>query len=72
MNKEILTSMPGLVARVNVKKGDKIEEGEVVVVINCMKQEIEVMSEHDGTVNAIFVKEWDEVEVDNVMMTLGI
>ncbi len=72
MDKEILAVMPGLVARVNVKKGDKVEKGQVVVVINCMKNEIEVVSEHAGTVNDIFVKEWDELEVDNVMMTLGV
>lgn len=70
MGKEILAVMPGLVARVNVKKGDKVEEGQVVAVINCMKTEIEVTSEYDGTVKDIFAKEWDELEVDSVMMTL--
>lgn len=70
MSKEILAIMPGLVARVNVKRGDRVKIGQVVVVINCMKTEIDVISEYNGVVKDVLVKEWDELEVDDVMVIL--
>lgn len=62
--------MPGLVARVVVNEGDKVKKGQEVAVINCMKNELSVVSQQDGTVKEIHVKEWDEVQVDDPMITL--
>jgi len=62
--------MPGLVARVVVKEGDKVNKGQEVAVINCMKTELSVASSVDGTVKNILVKEWDEMEIDSPMVVL--
>lgn len=63
-------TMLGLVARVVVEVGQKVEEGQELAVINCMKTEISCESEKTGTVKEILVEEWDELEVDSPMIVL--
>ncbi|MFK5952134.1 MAG: acetyl-CoA carboxylase biotin carboxyl carrier protein subunit [Desulfobacterium sp.] len=72
MELNINATMPGLVARVVVNLGDTVKEGQEVVVINCMKNEISVTAEQGGIVKDILVKEWDEMEVDAPMVTLEV
>lgn len=72
MELNINATMPGLVARVVVNLGDAVKEGQEVVVINCMKNEISVTAEQGGIVKDILVKEWDEMEVDAPMVTLEV
>jgi biotin carboxyl carrier protein len=61
MEVTVKAHMPGLVARVVVAEGQKVEKGQEVAVINCMKNELSVVTEHAGTVKKILVKEWDEM-----------
>ncbi|BAF59370.1 MAG: acetyl-CoA carboxylase biotin carboxyl carrier protein subunit [Pelotomaculum sp.] len=62
--------MPGLVARVVVNEGERVTAGQEVAVINCMKTEISVITETDGVVKDILVKEWDEMEIGSPMIVL--
>jgi biotin carboxyl carrier protein len=62
--------MPGLVARVVVNAGDKVEAGQELAVINCMKTEFTCQTEQAGTVKEILVAEWDEMEVGSSMIVL--
>ncbi len=70
MEATISAHMPGLVARVIVGEGDHVSKGETVAVINCMKTELAVISEHDGKVKQVLVKEWDEMDVGSPMIIL--
>ncbi|RJX29672.1 MAG: acetyl-CoA carboxylase biotin carboxyl carrier protein subunit [Dethiobacter sp.] len=70
MEAKINAHMPGLVARVIVSEGDHVSKGQTVAVINCMKTELEVISEHDGKVKQILAKEWDEMDVGSSMIIL--
>jgi len=63
---------PGLVARVNVKPGDKVENGAELVVLNVMKTEIPVHANTSGTVKEVYVKEWDEVDVGTPLVALEV
>jgi len=65
MEKKVLVIMPGLVARVTCEIGDQAKKGDLVAVLNVMKQEMEVRSLEEGT-----VKEWDEMDVDTPMIIL--
>lgn len=71
MEHKVLATMPGLVARVVVTAGDRVEQGQEIAVINCMKTEISVMAEQAGTVETILVKEWDEIQVGDTMVVLA-
>lgn len=70
MEHNIMAPMPGLVARVVVAAGDKVEQGQEVAVINCMKTEIPVKADRSGTVRTILVKEWDEMQVGDAMVAI--
>lgn len=70
MEYTLKATMPGLVARVVVEEGQKVEEGQELAVINCMKTEFSCVSEKSGIVKEILVAEWDELEVDSPMIIL--
>ncbi|MEJ5366123.1 MAG: biotin/lipoyl-containing protein [Desulfosoma sp.] len=72
MEKTVNAIMPGLTARVVVNVGDRVARGQEVAVINCMKTEIPVVSEDDGVVKQILVKEWDELQVGDPMVVLEV
>jgi len=62
--------MPGLVARVVVNVGDKVDAGQELAVINCMKTEMSCVTEEPGTVSEILVAEWDEMDIGSPMVVL--
>jgi acetyl-CoA carboxylase biotin carboxyl carrier protein len=70
MEVTINAHMPGLVARVLVEDGSRVKKGQEVAVINCMKNEMTVESHVSGVVKKIFVKEWDELQVEAPMVLL--
>jgi len=72
MEKSVNAIIPGLCARVVVNEGDKVSAGQEVAVINCMKTEISVTSEWNGTVKSVLSKEWDELEVGTPMVMLAV
>ncbi len=72
MEVNINAHMPGLVARVVVNEGDRVTRGQEVAVINCMKNELSVVSGEEGTVKKILVQEWDEMQVGCPMVVLEI
>ncbi|HUL10753.1 MAG TPA: sodium-extruding oxaloacetate decarboxylase subunit alpha [Methylococcaceae bacterium] len=63
--------MAGHILRINVKEGQAVSAGEVVVVMEAMKMETEVRARHGGTVASIAVKVSDTVAANDVLLTLG-
>lgn len=70
MEYTVKAEMPGLVARTTVKPGDKVEKGQEILVINCMKTELSCTAPISGTVREVMVEEWDELEVDTPMIII--
>lgn len=62
--------MPGLVARVTCEVGQKVEAGQEMAVISCMKMESSVCTVNPGTVKEILVAEWDELDVGTPMIIM--
>jgi acetyl-CoA carboxylase biotin carboxyl carrier protein len=62
--------MPGMVARVIVKEGDTVAEGQEVAVLSVMKTELSVSSPVAGLVKQVLVQEWDEMEVGMPLLVL--
>ncbi|WP_305386112.1 biotin/lipoyl-containing protein [uncultured Muribaculum sp.] len=58
---EVVTAqiLPGTVIEVNVKPGDKVNKGDVLLVYEAMKMENNVEAGHDATVKRVFVKPGD-------------
>ena len=58
---KVKAPMPGSVLDVKVKEGDKIEEGDVLLILEAMKMENEMSASRTGTVAKVLVKKGDAV-----------
>jgi len=66
----VLAPMQGMVLTVKVKVGDKVNEGDIVVVTEAMKMQNDVHSPHSGTVKEIFAFNGEIVNKDDVLMVI--
>lgn len=60
----ITAPMPGSIIQIMVKAGDKVVEGDVVLILEAMKMENEVCAPKAGKIKAIFVSEGQAVSAD--------
>ena len=67
----IKAPMPGNINKVNVKPGDAVKKGDVLVVLEAMKMENDVCAPEDGTVASVEVVKGTTVETDAVLVTLN-
>ena len=63
MAKEVRAEMVANVWKVVVAEGDKVADGDTLVILESMKMEIPVLAEQDGTVAALHVSEGDVIAV---------
>ncbi len=66
----VTAPMPGLVVRVNVAVGDKVESGQGVVVMEAMKMENELRASASGVVKAVHASVGKAVEKGTVLVEL--
>ena len=67
---KIRSPIAGSVVRVCVTLGDKVAVDDEVAIVESMKMEIPVLSEHAGTVAEILVEEKLQVREDDVIVVL--
>ncbi len=63
--------MPGSIFKVECTVGQSVKAGDVLIVLEAMKMEIEVSAPVDGTVKAIAVSTGATVNTDDLLVTLG-
>jgi oxaloacetate decarboxylase alpha subunit len=63
--------LAGNIYKVNVREGQKINAGDVVVVMEAMKMETEVRAPASGTVTQVAVKPGDAVQVGDILLSFG-
>lgn len=63
--------MPGNVFKVECKAGQAVKAGDVLVVLEAMKMEIEVAAPVDGTVKAVSAVVGTAVNTDDLLVTIG-
>jgi biotin carboxyl carrier protein len=66
----ISTPMPGKVVKILVKEGQQVKAGETLVVVSAMKMESEYKVSTDKTVKEILVKEGDNIDGHQPLITL--
>ena len=71
MAKVIKAHITGNVWKIEVKVGDKVEEGTTVAILESMKMEMPVESEEEGTVAKVLVTENQPVEEGEALFELG-
>jgi oxaloacetate decarboxylase alpha subunit len=67
----IAAPLAGNIVRVQVKPGQAVAAGDVLLVLEAMKMETEVRASGAGTVRDIQVKEGDSVDLGAPLLTLG-
>ena len=63
--------LPGTINAINVKVGDKVGIGDIVIVLEAMKMQNNIEAEQAGTVTSITVNVGDSVMEGAVMLTIG-
>lgn len=63
--------LPGTINAINVKVGDTVAVGDVVVILEAMKMQNNIEAENAGTVTSILVNPGDSVMEGTVMLTIG-
>jgi acetyl-CoA carboxylase biotin carboxyl carrier protein len=67
---EIEAHITGSVWKIEVAVGDRISDGDTVVILESMKMEIPVESEDDGTVTEVRCEEGQAVSEGDVLVVL--
>ena len=60
--------LAGNIFKVMVKPGQKVQQGDVVVIMEAMKMETEVRAPHGGTVTSLAVREGDSVTLKDTLL----
>ena len=68
--KTLKSPLPGTILSIKVKAGDSIKEGQTLAILEAMKMENEIISEHDGTVTSVNVEKGDSVLEGTVILTI--
>ncbi len=67
----VAAGLQGTILKIKAKNGDKVKEGDVVVLLEAMKMENEIVSPKSGVIKDIFVKEGEEVSPDSILFAVG-
>jgi propionyl-CoA carboxylase alpha chain len=68
LSKFLLSPMPGLLADVSVKVGQKVLAGEKLAVIEAMKMENTLVAVNDGVVAKILAGKGESLSVDQIII----
>lgn len=63
--------MPGLVHSIQVKEGDEVSEGEVLLILEAMKMENVIKSPTTGVISKIHVSEKNSVEKNEILLSFS-
>lgn len=61
--------MPGNILKVNVKAGDAVKQGDVVVVLEAMKMENDITMPCDGVIASVNVNQGASVNTGDVLVS---
>jgi pyruvate carboxylase len=63
--------MPGKLLKVNVKVGDDVKTGDIMMVTEAMKLETNIKAKTDGKIAEVKFEEGDTVEKEDLLIVLG-
>jgi len=67
---EVKAPMPGLIVSVEIKEGQKVKEGDNLLVLEAMKMESTFISPKEGIVQSISVKKGDTVAKGQLLVRI--
>ncbi|TPW17541.1 MAG: pyruvate carboxylase subunit B [Halothiobacillaceae bacterium] len=63
--------MPGTIVEVLVKVGDRVKEGDAVLISEAMKMETEIQAPISGTITTINVGKGESVNPDETLIEIA-
>ena len=71
---EIAVGSPitGVIVEISVSVGEEVSDGDLLVVIESMKMENEILSEYDGTVKEILIRQNQNISQEDPMLILSV
>ena len=63
--------MPGTILSVNVKVGDLVKKGDLLLILEAMKMENEIVSPVDGRISHVGVSNGAVVNPGDILITIG-
>ncbi len=66
----VTAPMPGKIIKVTVNQGDKVEDGQVVVIMEAMKMEYSLRCSKSGRVKKITCKSGDQVQLGQMLLEI--
>ncbi|HDL6061779.1 TPA: sodium-extruding oxaloacetate decarboxylase subunit alpha [Mannheimia haemolytica] len=63
--------MAGNILKVEVKEGQQVAEGDVLLILEAMKMETQICAAKSGTIQGINVKQGDVVAVNDTLMSIA-
>ena len=66
----IHSPMPGIIIDIEVKQGDKVKEGDSILILEAMKMENSIKCPKDGIVKSIHAQKGDAVEKGKLLIEL--
>ena len=72
LSRFLMAPMPGLLTRLEVKAGDKVEAGQPLAVVEAMKMENILRADRDGVVAAIYATAGASLSVDEKILEFSL
>ena len=66
----ILAIIPGTILAINVKEGQKLKEGETILILEAMKMANNITMPFSGTIDKVNVEEGEVVKKNQVMVEI--
>jgi len=66
----IAAPLTGNVWKIEVSEGQKVQEGDLLLILEAMKMENEIFADRDGTVGQLLVQEGNSVEIGQALLTI--
>lgn len=63
--------MPGNILRIDVKQGDTVKEGQILVILEAMKMENEIVAPKDGTVAQVVTSKGAVVDTGTPLIVIA-
>jgi len=68
---EVLSDLPGTIIKLNVKKGDHVKAGDLLLIHEAMKMLNRIVAPLSGTIVDINVKEGDRISKGHLMVKIN-
>ena len=68
---DVGASIPGNIIKILVKKGERVEEGQSLAVIEAMKMETNIVAIIEGVIEEVYVSEGQQVKTGELLMKIS-